>query len=167
MDRTIGGDREQGKIAGTARGDAGRARHRCDVHRIARQCGVRLRDGARCYRTARGAGECYSPATLRRIGRRHGAAHLALVLRLIVETEDNATALYGETLQAVSELLIHRPDLIERGTALFDDFDRIDLNALRGQARVMACGLPVSHVMRILILQKLSGPLSEQLSAAA
>lgn len=89
------------------------------------------------------------------------------MLRLIVETEDNATALYGETLQAVSELLIHRPDLIERGTALFDDFDRIDLNALRGQARVMACGLPVSHVMRILILQKLSGPLSEQLSAAA
>ena len=157
MDRPVADWRMEGKPAARGETDAGSSRHRCDIHRVARQCGVRLRDGSRCYRAIRRAGECYSPATLRRIGRRHGAAHLALVLRLIVETDDNATALYGETLHAVSELLNHRPDLIERGVALFDDFDGIDLNALRRQARAMACGLPVSHVMRILLIQKLSG----------
>jgi hypothetical protein len=130
-------------------------KHPCDIHQIARQCGVRLYNGARRYHSNRGLRECFSPATLRRIGRAHGAAHLALVLRLIVETRGNERELYSETLSAISSLLEHQPRLIERGSALFDAFDTIDLAALRRHARSMRCGLPLGHVMRVLLWQEL------------
>ncbi|MEX3008668.1 hypothetical protein [Hoeflea sp. TYP-13] len=130
--------------------------HPCDIHKTARQCGVRLYNGARQYHKTRNAGECFSPATLRRIGRAHGEPHLALVLRLIVETEGNAAELYAETLAAVSSLLEHKPELIERGAALFDAFDNIDLCAIRRRAHAMKCGLPASHTMRILLLLALA-----------
>lgn len=137
---------------------AARRPQRCDIHRVARQCGVKLFNGGRIYKSARGPNECFSPATLRRIGRAHGEGHLALVLRLIVETEGNATELFAETLWAVSELICHRPDLLDRGTALFDAFDRIDLAAMRRQAREMQCGLPPGHVMRVLLAMHLDQP---------
>lgn len=130
---------------------AGNRRHACDIHKVARQCGVKLFDGSRQYRSSRLARECFSPATLRRIGQAHGEAHLALVLRLIVETKHNAKELYAETMVAVSELLNHRPELIDAGLALFDAFDGIDLAGLRGKARDVVCGLPTSHVMRTLL----------------
>ncbi|MEM6462788.1 MAG: hypothetical protein AAF724_12820 [Pseudomonadota bacterium] len=133
----------------------GQRQHRCDIHKVARQCGVKLFNGARHYHSKRRAGECFSPATLRRIGREHGVAHLAIVLRLIVETEGNEKELYGDTMSAISSLLIHRPMLIERGSALFDALDDIDLGLLRRKARSMNCGLPAAHVMRILLLQAL------------
>ncbi len=144
---------------------SGRPRQSCDIHRVARQCGVKLFDGSRRYHSTRDPRECFSPATLRRIGRAHGAAHLALVLRLIVETDDNAAELYGETLLAVSELLDHRPDLVEHGLLLFEMFDRIDLGGLRRRARTLACGMPVSHVMRILLALEVDR-LSEQMAVS-
>lgn len=131
-------------------------RHPCDTHKIARQCGVRLYNGARTYHSKRAERECFSPATLRRIGRSHGAAHLALVLRLVVETCGNERELYSETLLAISALLDHQPGLIERGSELFDAFDAIDLSALRERARTMRCGLPTAHIMRVLLLQALN-----------
>lgn len=129
----------------------GAQRQPCDIHLIARQCGVKLHDGSRHYRSDRRAGECFSPATLRRIGRSHGAAHLALVLRLIVETRGNATELFAETLVAVSELLLDQPDLVDRGSSLFDAFDSFDLRGLRQRAHGLSCSLPTSHVMRIIL----------------
>ena len=137
-----------------------RPRQRCDIHRVARQCGVKLFDGGRVYKSMRGPRECFSPATLRRIGRAHGEGHLALVLRLIVETDGNATELFAETLWAVSELICHRPDLLDQGTALFDAFDHIDLSALRQQAKAMNCGLPPGHIMRVLLAMHLCQPTS-------
>ena len=127
----------------------------CDIGKTARLCGVRLYNGARHYHSRRAPGECFSPATLRRIGKAHGEAHLALVLRLIVETEGNARELYAETLSAISSLLEHDPSLIERGTALYDAFDEIHLADLRRRARTMRCGLPVAHVMQVLLIQEL------------
>lgn len=137
--------------------ETGKARRKpCDIHKVARQCGVRLFNGARIYKKARGPRECFSPGTLRRIGRSLGEAHLALVLRLIVETEDNASELYADTLSAVSSLLEHHPELVERGSELFEAFDTIDLAALRGRAHKMECGLPPAHVMRVLLLTEIS-----------
>lgn len=126
-----------------------------DIRNTARLCGVRLYDGARRYHSRRAPGECFSPATLQRIGKTHGQAHLALVLRLIVETDGNARELYSETLSAISSLLEYDPSLIERGTALYDAFDAIDLEDLRKRAQSMRCGLAVSHIMRVLIAQEL------------
>lgn len=138
-------------------------RRMCDIHQVARQCGVKLYDGSRRYKSVRGARECFSPATLRRIGRAHGAAHLALVLRLIAETQGNTRELYAETLVAVSELLNHRPHLIDNGLLLFDVFDRIDLASLRRRSRKLNCGLPASHVLRILLALEVTGQLERRL----
>ncbi|MDA4844099.1 hypothetical protein [Hoeflea poritis] len=128
----------------------------CDIYKVARQCGVRLFNGARIYKKGRRPGECFSPGTLRRIGRALGEAHLALVLRLIVETDGNALELYADTLSAISSLLEHHPELIERGSELFEAFDKIDLAALRRHAHAMECGLPPAHIMRVLLMTELS-----------
>ena len=132
-------------------------KHACDIHRVARQCGVKLYNGARTYRSSRGPGECFSPATLRRIGRRNGAGHLALVLRLIVESEGNAAELYAETLTAVSEIIRLNPELLDQGVSLYELFDAISLEELRTHAHSLSCGLPASQIMRVLLALQLAG----------
>lgn len=131
-------------------------RHPCDIHKVARQCGIRLSDGARHYAKIRDARACYAPATLRRIGRTFGEVHLGLVLRLIVESQGNDKQLYGDTMGAVSALLIGQPHLVERGAALFEAFDTIDLWQLRTRAKAMQCGLPTSHILRVLLSLELN-----------
>jgi len=128
---------------------------RHDIYRIARQCGVRLYNGSNRYKGSRGDRDCFSSATLRKIASRNGAGHLALVLRLIVETKNNAAELYAETISALSALMEFDPMLAERGGELFDLFDEIDLKSIRERARAMRSGVPVSHIMRVLILQEI------------
>ncbi len=127
------------------------APHACDIHKIARQCGIRILNGAQQYHKKRRAGVCYCPATLRRIGRSHGSVHLAWVLRLVRETDDNSTELFADTISAISSLLIHHPQLLDLGAGLFDAFDRISLADLRQQAQKLACGCPSGHVLRVLL----------------
>lgn len=125
-------------------------KHRCDIWRVAEQCGVRLVDpDAHAWRQRRPR-ECFAKKTLKKIGQRHGEAHLALTLRLIVETSGNATELYSETIQAVSALVAN-PAIEARGGQLFDEFDRISLAEIRHQAKVLSVGLPLAHVMRVLL----------------
>ncbi|TPJ60840.1 hypothetical protein [Mesorhizobium sp. B2-6-1] len=130
-------------------------KHRCDIWRVAEQCGVRLVDpDAHAWRQRRPR-ECYAKKTLKKIGQRHGEAHLALTLRLIVETYENAAELYSETIQAVSSLVAN-PAIEARGGALFEQFDRISLAEIRHQARQLALGLPLAHVMRVLLAVRLA-----------
>ena len=86
--------------------------HPCDIYRVARQCGVILRESVDHSPTSRRPRECYTKATLRDIGRAHGEAHLALVLRLIVET-GNASELHAATLLAVSGVLLNGQVMID------------------------------------------------------
>ncbi|WP_127524602.1 hypothetical protein [Mesorhizobium sp. Z1-4] len=131
-------------------------RHPCDIHKIADKCGVRLLDSNGPHRfDPRRPKVCFAKGTLRRIGQANGEGHLALVLRLIVETEGNAGELYRDTLQAVSALLLAHPGIVDRGTALFDQFDAIDLADMRRKAKALAKGLRVSQVMYILIALEL------------
>ncbi|MER8615988.1 hypothetical protein NKG99_03905 [Mesorhizobium sp. M1409] len=130
-------------------------KHRCDVWRVAEQCGVRLVDpDAHAWRQRRPR-ECFAKKTLKKIGQRHGEAHLALTLRLIVETCGNAAELYSETIQAVSTLVAN-PSIEARGGALFEQFDRISLAEIRHQAKVLDVGLPLAHVMRVLLAVRLA-----------
>lgn len=132
-------------------------KHRCDIWRVAEQCGVRLVDpDAHAWRERRPR-ECYAKKTLKKIGQRHGEAHLALTLRLIVETSGNAAELYSETIQAVSALL-ENPSIEARGGALFDQFDRISLGEVRHQARMLSglSDLSLLQVMRVLLAVRLT-----------
>ncbi|MCF6120883.1 hypothetical protein L2449_29080 [Mesorhizobium muleiense] len=141
-------------------------KHRCDIWRISEQCGVRLVDpDAHAWRQRRPR-ECFAKKTLKKIGQRHGEAHLALTLRLIVETYGNATELYSETIQAVSALVAN-PAIEARGGKLFDEFDRISLAEIRHQAKVLAVGLPLAHVMRVLLAVRLADSIFIQTKAVA
>lgn len=141
-------------------------KHRCDIFKVAAQCGVVLTDPDRHAWRARRPRECFAKKTLKKIGQRHGEAHLALTLRLIVETYDNGTELYSETIQAVSALIAN-PSIEARGGRLFDEFDQIKLAEIRYQAKVLAIGLPLAHVMRVLLAIRLADSVFIQNKAVA
>lgn len=132
-----------------------RQKHPCDVWKVAGQCGVRLLEPVKHRPGDRRPRDCFAKRTLKKIGQRHGEAHLALVLRLIVETDGNAGELYRETLQAISALLAADTILADRGGALFDQFDAIDLGRVRRRAKALALGVPVAQVMRVLLALQL------------
>ncbi len=126
----------------------------CDIFKVASQCGIRLLDPIH-HRQHRKPRECFAKKTCKKIGQRYGEPHLAITLRLIVETNGNAAELYAETIQAISGLLATSPALIERGGALFDEFDAISLGEVRRKARALALGMPASHVMRVMLAMRL------------
>lgn len=72
-----------------------------------------------------------------------------------MEKRGNAAELYSETIQAVSALL-QNPAIEAMGGALFEAFDNIDLADVRRQAKALAIGLPLAHVMRVLLALRLS-----------
>ncbi|TWG90339.1 hypothetical protein L598_000700000960 [Mesorhizobium sp. J18] len=144
--------------------------HPCDVYRVARQCGVILRDSHEHSPTSRRPRECFCKPTLREIGREHGEDHLRLVLMLMTGTKANSAELYADMIKAVSAVLLWMPDLLRRPT-LVSDFNAIDLGSLRRKARAMNCGVPTTHVLRILLAtrfyQPIQGDMLEMLQGEA
>ncbi len=133
-------------------------RHPCDIYRVARQCGVILREGSEHSPTSRKPRECFCKPTLRDIGREHGEDHLRGVLMLMTGTKPNSAELYADMIRAVSAVLVRNPHLLKRPT-LVDDFNAIDLGTLRRKARAMNCALPNTHVLRVLISLRFYEPL--------
>jgi hypothetical protein len=144
--------------------------HRCDIYKIARQCGVKLFDGHLHSPTSRKPFECYCKPTVREIGTVHGEEHLKLVFMLMTGNRNNAAELYSDMIKAVSSVIIRNPELQKRST-LVNDFDRIDLGSLRRKARAMNCGIPTTHVLRVLIgikfYQPVQGDLLDMIGEAA
>lgn len=138
--------------------------HPCDIYKVARACGVILRDSADHSPTSRRPRECFCKPAVRRIGRAHGEAHLAMCFRLIVETEDNAGELYAETLTAVSMMLAS--GLVDMGSDIFDALDVIDLGALRRWAHTARGSATTPEIMAAVLLWRLA-PLPEAGRAAA
>jgi hypothetical protein len=124
-------------------------RHPCDIYKIARQCGVILRDGREHSPTSRKPRECYCKPTLREIGRKHGEEHLKLVLMLMTSDRDNARELYSDMIKAVSSVLLRNPDLLKRPN-LIDEFNAIDLGSLRRY--VLRAGMAVSRTDALKVL---------------
>lgn len=107
-----------------------------NVYNVTRPLGIKVLDASLHSPTSVRPKHCYCMPTLQKVVR-HGEAHLTMVLRLIVETKGNATELWAATITAISELLLAMPWLVERGLDLFDEFDRIDLAALRRRAKAI------------------------------
>lgn len=136
----------------------------CDIYRVSRQCGVILREAHDHSPTSRKPRECFCKPTVRRIGRAHGEAHLAMCFRLIVESEGNAEELYAETLAAVS--LVLASGLVAMTGALFEAFDRIDLGELRRWAHAARGSATTPEAMAAVLLWKLARPsTAERISA--
>lgn len=136
----------------------------CDIYRVARQCGVILREASDHSPTSRRPRECFCKPAVRRIGRAHGEAHLAMCLRLIVESNGNAGELYAETLSAVSMMLAS--GLVEIDGALFEAFDAIDLGELRRWAHAARGSATTPETMAAVMLWKLARPAEPQRIAA-
>lgn len=127
--------------------------HTVNIHKVARECGVILRDWHHHSPTSRRARECFCKPTVREIGRRYGEEHLRLVLMLITGNTRNASELYADVLKAVSRLLIANPDLVRRPT-LISDFNAIDFGALRRGARSMKYGMAMSDEILVALRQQ-------------
>jgi len=144
--------------------------HPCDIYRVARQCGVKLFDGHLHSPTSRKPFECYCKPTVREIGRDYGEDHLKLVFMLMTGNKANAAELYADMLKAVSSLLVRNPVLM-RSPSLVEDFNSIDLGSLRRKAKAMNCGIPTTHVLRVLIgikfFQPVQGDLLDMIGEAA
>jgi hypothetical protein len=124
--------------------------HSVNIHKVARECGVTLRDWKHHSPTSRRSRECYCKPTVREIGRRYGEDHLRLVLMLVTGTPRNAEQLYSDVLKAVSRLIVANPDLIRR-PSLVADFDAVDLGALRRGARTMKYGMAMSDEILVAL----------------
>ena len=105
-----------------------------NVLKVTRSLGIKVLDAQKHSPTSVRPKTCYCMPTLRKVVT-HGEPHLTIVLRLIVETKGNAAELWAATITAISELVLSMPWLVERGLDLFDQFDRIDLGALRRRAK--------------------------------
>jgi hypothetical protein len=68
-------------------------------------------------------------------------------LRAITESEGNATELRAETIYAISDCILARPDWEKRGLAFLEAFDAMDLKALRLRAK----GILPKHKARVVL----------------
>jgi len=93
----------------------------CNLHKIARQTGVRLIDAADNRSIGRPDGLYSCKASAKAIGSLHGEAHLALCFRLLTET-GNGKAIHAASLKAVSALLLS--GYVEIDGTLFYAFDK-------------------------------------------
>lgn len=108
----------------------------------------------------RAAAQSHARGTMHEIRNQYGDGHLIFVLRCIKQTKNNRDELWSETIGAISDIIIQRPDWAERASAILDAFDTIPLGILRGEA-VALRPWPVRHSLRVLIYKQLKGILDE------
>jgi len=82
-----------------------------------------------------GPGQTRAEQTLQRILHDHGEGHLILVLRTIMESENNKGELVAPTIWAISDLILAHPEWADKGLAWLEAFDRIDLPGIRHDAK--------------------------------
>jgi hypothetical protein len=78
--------------------------------------------------------------TLWKLLMRHGEGHVVFVLKTIVQSRNNAAELQSETIMAVSDAVLARPQWAERAGAFMEAFDRIPLGELRKEAAGLSIG---------------------------
>ncbi|PSJ55822.1 hypothetical protein [Pseudaminobacter soli (ex Li et al. 2025)] len=109
----------------------------------------------------RAAAQSHARGTMHEIRNQYGDGHLIFVLRCIKQTKNNRDELWSETIGAISDILIQRPDwALERAGDVLEAFDQIPLGVLRGKA-VARRPWPVRGSLRILIYESLEPILDE------
>lgn len=128
-------------------------KHPCDVHLVAGQCGIKILKPELHGAMGGKPRVCFCPKTLKRIGQAHGADHLRLVLRLIVESSGNAAELQGDVITAVSAVVLS--GVVEIHAGLFDD---IDLGQVRTWAQFVKAGCTTQQALATALLWLLASP---------
>jgi len=125
------------------------------IDRLCDQVGVNIVSPFKRFRP----GQTRARRVLKKLLRQHGEGHLVFVLKTIVESRNNRHELFSETIMAVSDIVLNRPDLAEQGLAFIEAFDDIPLGEVREKARRMALGSK-RQVMRVLIADQLERALA-------
>lgn len=118
------------------------------------------RFGIRCIPTRQRRhhpGETHARAALRMIFDQCGEDHLVAVLRCMRDTR-NREELWSDTLGALSDVLVQRPEWIEDMPDLLLTLEAIDLGALRTKA-IRLRPWPIRHTMRASLYQRMSNHL--------
>ena len=105
-------------------------------------------------------GQSHARGTMKETRDSHDEGHLVLTIRCIRETKPNREELWSETIGAVSDVLLSRPEWQERPSDLFDALDRIDLGAMREEARQRR-PWPVRQTMRVLLHAAIEGRIGD------
>jgi hypothetical protein len=109
----------------------------------------------------RAAAQSHARGTMHEIRNQYGDGHLVFVLRCIKQTHNNRDELWSETIGAISDILIQRPDwALERAGDVLDAFDNVPLGVLRGEA-VARRPWPVRASLRMLIYKHLEAILEQ------
>lgn len=119
---------------------------------LAMKVGVRIVP----YRRRRQGRETHARRTLTALSQQHGEGHVLFVLRAIVESKPNREELWSETISAVSDVVLFRRDLADRGLAFLEAFDRIPLGPLRAQAQATCVGIATTRqALGVLLVRRL------------
>ena len=117
--------------------------------------------------------QTHARACIQQVIQNSGDGHARFVLRCIIESEGNETELRSETIWAVSDVVLARPDWADRGLEFLEAFDAIDLKALRLRAKRILPRWPARVVLGVLLWERLRLAMGEEapdcsrLSAAA
>lgn len=106
------------------------------------------------------AAQSHARGTMHEIRNTYGDGHLIFTLRCIRQTRNNRDELWSETIGAISDILIQRPDWAERAGELLEAFDHVPLGVLRGEA-VARRPWPVRATLRTLIYKALEAELDQ------
>lgn len=109
----------------------------------------------------RAAAQSHARGTMHEIRNQLGDGHLVFTLRCIRQTKNNRDELWSETIGAVSDVLVSRPEWADkRAGDVLEAFDHVPLGVLRGKA-VARRPWPVRASLRMLIHERLEAILEE------
>jgi hypothetical protein len=100
--------------------------------------------------------QTHAGRTIETLIENYGAGHATITLRAIVESIGNETELRSETIWAISDIVIARPDWPNRGLAYIEAFDDIDLKALRAKAKAIRIPCPSRFLLGVLLHERLA-----------
>lgn len=124
---------------------------------------------------ARGLYETYADSTMEKILAEHGEAHLSLVLATILQSANNANALLGPIIEAVSTVILAHPTWTKDMTKWMLAFDVIGLlelyegaKVIRGRSKRPAKSDAVYMLLadRLMVMLEMDNPQRELMEAS-
>lgn len=115
-------------------------------------------------RAARQPFQTHAESTLRRILAERGEDHLRFVLATLTQSENNAGALVGPVIEAVSEIVAAHPYWAERTTEWLSAFDKIELIDLYERAKALkstARGPSKTRAVQMLLADRLAAVMGQ------
>lgn len=125
--------------------------------------------GIRCVPTwrRRERGQTHARGIMKAIRDEHGEGHLIFVLRTIKQSRGNACELWSETIGAVSDIVLQKPEwAVQQAGSFMEAFDDLPLADIRNRA-VALRPWPVRATMRVMILQELEARMAAKVRVAA